>query len=77
MSWAQYGAMRSGFLKQILAGVFGLACLACVLGIGFVLFDAAASVSGSMVSGFGIVAVYIMTLGMVGRFLWGKRQTER
>ena len=61
-----------------LAGwLFSLACIGCVVGIGFVLFDVVVTTTGSTLNAYGIVAVYVMAVAMAGRYLMSKRQSGR
>ena len=68
--------MQDGVLKKIVLIVFSLACVLCVLGIGFALFDSVRNASGSNLNGLGILAVYIMALLMAVRWVWAKRQID-
>ncbi len=68
--------MENGLMKKIVLIVVSLACLACVFGIGFVLFDVTATATGSTTNAYGIVAVFGMVLAMAGRWVWNKRQVE-
>lgn len=68
--------MDNGPLKNIVLIVMSLACVACALGIGFVLFDVTLSATGSAINGYGVVAIFGMTLAMAGRWVWQKRQID-
>ncbi len=68
--------MENGPLKSIILIVMSLACVACVLGIGFVLFDVTRSATGSTTNAYGVVAVFVMALAMAGRWVWQNRQVH-
>ncbi len=68
--------MDNGLLKNTVLIVMSLACVVCVVGVGFVLFDVAGSATGSIINAYGVVAVFVMALAMAGRWVWQKRQVH-
>lgn len=68
--------MENSLMKKIALIVMSLACLACVFGVGFVLFDITVNATGSTTNGYGVVAVFGMVLAMAVRWVWNKRQVD-
>ena len=69
--------MQNQHFKKPVLIAFALLCLACAGAITFVLYDVVAKASGSDISGYGAVAVFIMVIAFAARRQWEKRQTER
>lgn len=61
-------------MKNIILAAFSLLCLACIIGIGIVVYDVVSTASNSSVSGFGAVAVFVMAVAFGVRHLWENRQ---
>jgi hypothetical protein len=66
--------MEIGTGKKIVLAGFSLLCLACVLGIAFVFYDAVSTAMDSQVQGVGAAAVFLMVVGFLVRLLLNSRQ---
>ena len=65
--------MENGVVKKLILILLSLACVMCVVGIGFVVFDSVRQATGSHLNGYGALAVFVMVAAMAGRWVWQQR----
>ncbi|HHI82719.1 MAG TPA: hypothetical protein ENJ99_06155 [Rhizobiales bacterium] len=59
--------MNNSNIRKLLLFLFAIACLACLAGLSFMLFDIMTNAGAPPVAGYGAIAVLIMAVAMALR----------